>query len=71
MRKNMDLIIVKNAEKVEIKEFKTHDKVKILMPKSWVGAHEHTWRLRCKVVDMPSQHHPLRDAILAKAIKIP
>lgn len=68
MRKNMDLILAKNAKKIEIKRFKTHDKVRLFMPKSWVGAHEIMWRLRCKVVDMPSQHHRLRDAILAKAV---
>ena len=68
---DIDLILVKNAKKVEIKNFKTHDKVKLFMPKSWKGAHEIIWRLRCKVVDMPLHYHPLRDAILAKAIEIP
>jgi len=63
----MDLIIVKNAKKLTIKEFKTHDKIKIIMPKDWIGAHEHLWRLRCKVKDMPPEHHKLRDAILKKA----
>lgn len=68
MRKNMDLILAKNAKKIEIKRFKKHDKVKFIMPESWVGAHEIIQRLRFHVEDLPS--HSLRDAILAKAVMV-
>lgn len=57
--------LIKQAETIEIKRFKRHDKVKLTFPKGH-DLKNVIWRLRCHIEEIPD--HPLEDKILREAI---